>query len=318
MDPQPQVVTVTLNPAIDQTVHVEALRVGEVNRVGEVRQNAGGKGVNVASALADLGVTVAAAGFLGRENAGIFEALFRAKGIDDRLARLSGSTRLGLKIVDDSCRVVTEINYPGLVPGAGDLEALSAALASMARPGAWFVFSGSVPPGVPAGIYAELVRAVRVRGGRVLLDTSGEPLRLALAEGPDVVKPNLAELEQLLGRTMGGMSDIAEAASGLLARGAGLVAVSMGGRGALFAEGDGRLLARPPSVAVRSTVGAGDTMVAGLVLARLQRRNLSDTARLATACGAHAVMRSESGVDPAAVEALRSQVVLDDLRAPGA
>jgi 1-phosphofructokinase len=315
MNPQPQVVTVTLNPAIDQTVHVEGFQVGEVNRVGAVRQNAGGKGVNVASALADLGLRVVATGFLGRENAGIFEDLFRAKGIDDRFVRLGGSTRLGLKVVDNSCHNVTEINYPGLVPGIPDTEALLAALAGLARPGTWFVLSGSIPPGVPAGIYADMIGAIHERGGRVLLDTSGEPLRLALEKRPDIVKPNQRELEQLTGTVLDGVDDIARAASDLLAQGAGLVAVSMGGRGALFASGEERLLAVPPSVPVQSTVGAGDTMVAGLVLARSMSQNLSDTARLATACGAHAVTRIESGIDLAAIRELQQRVVVDDLRA---
>lgn len=315
MDPQTQVVTVTLNPAIDQTVHVEGFRVGEVNRVEAVRQNAGGKGVNVASALADLGMSVVATGFLGRENAGIFEDLFSAKAIDDRFVRLGGSTRLGLKIVDNSCRVVTEINYPGLAPRAADLESLQATVEGLARPGAWFVLSGSVPHGVPPGIYADMIRAIHERGGRVLLDTSGEPLRLALERRPDIVKPNQSELEQLTGRSLDGLDDIAQAASDLLDRGAGLVAVSMGGRGALFASGEERLLAVPPPVPVQSTVGAGDTMVAGLVMARTMSQNLSDTARLATACGAHAVTRIESGVDLAAIRELQQRVVVDHLRA---
>jgi fructose-1-phosphate kinase PfkB-like protein len=159
-----------------------------------------------------------------------------------------------------------------------------------------------------------MIRLVHEQGGNVLLDTSGEPLRLALAQRPDIVKPNLRELEQLTGRTLGGLAEIGEAASELIAQGTGLVVVSMGGRGALFAMGEERILAVPPSVAVQSTVGAGDTMVAGLVRARATSRNLSDTARLATACGAHAVTRIESGVDPAAIRELQERVVVDDLR----
>ena len=315
MNTHPQVVTVTLNPAIDQTVSVDDFRAGEVNRVAEVRQNAGGKGVNVASALADLGVATVATGFLGRENAGIFEELFRNKGIEERFVRLPGSTRLGLKVVDRSCHEVTEINYPGLTPEAADLESLLATLRSLARPGIWFVLSGSIPPGAPAQIYARMTREIRERGGRVLLDTSGEPLRHALGEDPDIVKPNQSELEQLTGAVMGSLEDVAEAAANLLALGTGLVAVSMGARGALLACGKERILAVPPPVPMQSTVGAGDTMVAGLVLAQLQGQNLSDTARLATACGAHAVTRIASGVDPAAVHALEEQVDLTALHA---
>lgn len=315
MNAATKVVTLTLNPAIDQTVSVDDFRAGEVNRVLEVRQNAGGKGVNVASALADLGVPVVATGFLGRENAGLFESLFRTKGIGDRFVRLPGSTRLGLKVVDRSCQKVTEINYPGLMPEAADLEILLATVRELAAPGTWFVLSGSLPPGVPADIYATLTREIRTSGGKVLLDTSGEPLRLALAENPDVVKPNQHELEHLTGTSLEALADVASAASHLISQGIGLVAVSMGAKGALLAQGKELLVAVPPSVPMRSTVGAGDTMVAGLVLARLQGQDLSNTARLATACGAHAVTRIASGVDPAAIHALEELVDLTALHA---
>lgn len=315
MNAATKVVTLTLNPAIDQTVSVDDFRAGEVNRVLEVRQNAGGKGVNVASALADLGVSVVATGFLGRENAGLFESLFRAKRIEDRFVRLAGSTRLGLKVVDGSCQKVTEINYPGLTPEAADLEALLAAVRELATPGTWFVLSGSLPPGVPADIYATLTREIRANGGKVLLDTSGEPLRLALAAKPDAVKPNQHELEHLTGTSLEALEDVASAASHLISQGIGLVAVSMGAKGALLVQGKELLVAVPPSVPMRSTVGAGDTMVAGLVLARLQGQDLSNTARLATACGAHAVTRIASGVDPAAIHALEEQVDLTAIHA---
>ncbi|MEN9404862.1 MAG: hypothetical protein RL091_3565 [Verrucomicrobiota bacterium] len=315
MNAAARVVTLTLNPAIDQTLSVQDFRAGELNRVLKVRQNAGGKGVNVASALADLGVPVVAAGFLGRENAGLFESLLRAKGIGDRFVRLAGSTRLCLKLVDSSCQKVTEINYPGLTPESADLEALLGTVRELAEPGTWFALSGSLPPGVPADLYALLIREIRARGAKVLLDTSGEPLRLALAEKPDLVKPNQHELEQLTRASLTSLEDVAEAASLLLSTGIGLVAISMGAKGALFAQGTQRLVAVPPSVPLASTVGAGDTMVAGLLCAQLQGQNLSETALLATACGAHAVTRIASGVDPAAVRTLQEQVDLTALHA---
>jgi 1-phosphofructokinase len=315
MNAATKVVTLTLNPAIDQTLSVQDFRAGELNRVLEVRQNAGGKGVNVASALADLGVPVVATGFLGRENAGLFESLFRAKAIGDRFVRLAGSTRMALKLVDKSCQKVTEVNYPGLSPEAVDLETLLETVTELAAPGTWFALSGSLPPGVPADLYAALIRGIRSRGAKVALDTSGEPLRLALAEAPDIVKPNQHELEQLTGATLTSLDDVAEAASHLIAKGIGLVAISMGAKGALFAQGAARLVAIPPSVPLQSTVGAGDTMVAGLLCAQLQGQNLSNTARLATACGAHAVTRIASGVDPAAVRTLQELVDLTALHA---
>lgn len=314
MGPLPKVVTVTLNPAIDQTVYIDGFQPGAVNRVGLVRQNAGGKGVNVASALADLQAPTLATGLLGRENAEIFEELFRTKGIEDRFVRLDGSTRLGLKVVDSSSHQVTEINYPGIQPDPSSLDEVLSMLRTHPRPGTWFVLSGSIPSGVPAEIYGRMIREIHERGGRVLLDTSGLPLRRALEQKPEIVKPNQDELEQMAGRSLGSINDIAAAAAELVSQGVGLVAVSMGSRGALFARQDEMSVAIPPKVSVRSTVGAGDAMVAGLVLAQLRGSGLSDTARLATACGAHAVTRIESGVDPTAVRELERQVLVEELR----
>src|SRR4051812_1333621 len=117
------VVTVTLNPAIDQTLTIPGFAAGRVNRVAESRSHAGGKGVNVACFLADLGVDVAATGFLGAENPGLFEAAFAAHGIADRFLRIPGSTRIGLKIVDDHAET-TDINFPGLAPTREDLAEL--------------------------------------------------------------------------------------------------------------------------------------------------------------------------------------------------
>jgi 1-phosphofructokinase len=315
MSPIQRVVTVSLNPAIDQTVHVDGFRLGAVNRAGLVRRNAGGKGVNVASALADLQVPTLATGLLGRENPGLFEELMRAKDIEDRLVRLDGSTRVGLKVVDDFCHQVTEINYPGLQPDSSSLEELLSTLRTLARPGRWFVLSGSLPSGVPSEIYGRMVLEIHERGGRVAMDTSGPPLRHALGKRPEIAKPNQEELEQLTGRTLGSLADLARAAVELLAQGVGLVVVSMGPRGALFASRDEMLVALPPEVPVRSTVGAGDAMVAGLVYSQLKGSTLSETARFSTACGAHAVTRIESGVDPSAVRELQKRVVVEPVRA---
>jgi len=311
----PKVVTVTLNPAIDQTVQIEGFQCGEVNRVVGLAQNAGGKGVNVASALSDLEVPVLATGFLGQQNAALFEELFRNKNIADRFVRLQGSTRMGLKIVDTPTRKVTEINYPGLTPDPEHLEGLFATLRGEARHGTWFVLSGSLPPGVPPEIYGRMVREIRELGARVILDTSGEPLRHALEQGPDIVKPNQSELEQMTGHTLESIEEVAEAAATLVAKGVGLVVVSMGSRGALFVSDKEVLLTTPPKVQVQSTVGAGDTMVAGLVYAQLQDFGLAKTARLATAFGTHAVTRIESGVDRTAILELETKIVTKELRA---
>jgi 1-phosphofructokinase len=143
-----EVVTLTLNPAIDQTVTIPSFAAGAVNRVERVRQDPGGKGVNVASALADAGHRVAVTGFLGRDNAVPFETLFAAKGIDDHFVRIAGQTRVGIKIVDPLQQQTTDLNFPGQAPTAADCAELVARLAALDTP--WVVMAGSVPPGVYA------------------------------------------------------------------------------------------------------------------------------------------------------------------------
>jgi 1-phosphofructokinase len=308
------ITTVTLNPAIDQTLSIPGFAAGQVNRVAESRSDAGGKGVNVASCLADLGIEVVATGFLGTENAALFESFFERKRITDRFIRLPGSTRVGLKIVDDRTGQTTDINFPGLAPTDQDLSELLERVASLAAPGAWFVLSGSVPPGIPDGIYATLIESIHARGARVLLDTSGPAPRPGLEGGPEVMKPNADELSELAGRTLAGPRAVLEAARSLLDRGVRRVVVSMGGAGAVFVEDGQALLARPLRVTVRSTVGAGDAMVAGIVAAALEELPLEDTARLATACGALAVTRIGSGIeDPAELRELRGRVEIEPL-----
>jgi 1-phosphofructokinase len=316
------VVTVTLNPAIDQTLSIPGFAAGQVNRVAESRSHAGGKGVNVACFLADLGVEsgieVIATGFLGSENAGLFEAAFAQRNISDRFVRLPGCTRVGIKIVDGWTHETTDINFPGLRPERKDIDQLFDGIAALAAPGRWFVLSGSVPAGAPHGIYAGLIQLIHEKGGRVMLDTSGRPLRAALANAPDVVKPNVDELRELMARTLNipgkAPAAVHAAAQSLLDRGIGRVVVSMGGDGAVFVDRGQALLARPPKVTVRSTVGAGDAMVAGIVYATIHDSSLADLARTATASGAYAVTRVGPGIeDRAALESLKEQVEIETL-----
>jgi 1-phosphofructokinase len=306
------VVTVTLNPAIDQTLTVPGFAAGQVNRVTESRSDAGGKGVNVASFLSDLGVEVIATGFLGADNPAPFETLFQRKRIADRFVRIAGSTRIGIKIVDD--QRTTDINFPGLSPTAAEVDELLGRIVALAERGRWFVLSGGVPQGVPAGIYADLIQSIHGRGSYVALDTSGAPLREALASKPEIMKPNVEELSELVGRALDTPDAVRAAGESLLLRGVQRVAVSMGAAGAVFLEPGRALLARPPRVPVRSTVGAGDAMVAGMVHATLHARPLEDVARMATACGAYAVTRIGAGIeDRAEHRRLMSGVEIEEL-----
>jgi 1-phosphofructokinase len=306
------VVTITLNPAIDQTVTIPEFGAGKVNRVQHTRSDPGGKGVNVAHILADYGHTVAVTGFLGAENTAPFDALFARKQIADHFVRIAGQTRVGIKIADPVLRQTTDINFPGQAPTAADVQALYGRLEAVH--GRWVVLAGSLPPGIEATVYRDLIAALKASGSSVALDTSGEALRHALEAAPQVIKPNIHELEDLVGAQLTTSGGIVEAARTLLDRGIRLVAVSMGGEGACFVDDNNVVLARPPAVEVKSTVGAGDAMVAGIVAGQLRNMPPAVCARLATAFSVDAISHIGSGLSsPAAIEAGIQQVTVEEL-----
>jgi 1-phosphofructokinase len=313
MREKPRIATLTLNPAIDLTVSVPNFRAGQVNRAQSSQADPGGKGVNVASWLADYGFAVAVTGFLGADNDQSFRHLFTQKQIDDRFVRIAGSTRTGIKVVDPVNQSTTDINFPGETPSEADLAQLTAIVETLALDHDWLVFSGSVPAGAPLSAYRDLIE--RVKGRSVLLDTSGEAFRLALAATPTVIKPNVDELSEYLGRPLASETAILAAAQAFIQRGVQTVVVSMGKQGALFVEADEAVHAAPPDVVVKSTVGAGDAMVAGIVAGKSRGLSLAGCARLATAFSLDAITHVGSGMSsPEAVAAFIEQVVVRTVR----
>lgn len=284
----------TLNPAIDRTVSISNFKAGAVNRVESVRSNPGGKGVNVASALADHGHGVAVTGFLGRSNAGAFEELFTQKKIADHFVRIAGQTRIGIKITDPVKVETTDINFTGPAPTQEEVAMARAQIAALEAE--WFVVAGSVPPGVDTGIYRDIITDLRRRGRKILLDTSGDPFPLALAAQPTAIKPNIHEFEAYIGRSLPNEKEMIAAARELIGRGVELVVVSMGKEGACFVTARESFVARPPDIEVQSTVGAGDAMVAGILSAQLQKLPLRECARLATAFSIDRLTRLGSGL----------------------
>lgn len=294
---QPRVLAVALNPALDHTIEVNHLRPGDVNRALRMQVDVGGKGINVASCLADFGVASAVTGQIGRDNAIQFEALFQAKAIDNQCFYLDGLTRINTKLVDRANDETTDINMPGPTLSANEIEALLnrllARMAGLVSAGSWVVASGSLPPGWPADTYQRLIAHAHGLGARVLLDASGAALAAGIQAAPDILKPNRAELAELVGRPLADTAAVVAAARELLARDPGprTVVVSMGGDGALFIDATHTLLAQPLPTRLISTVGAGDAMVAGIVAAQLEGMALTEAARLATAFSAAKLAR---------------------------
>jgi 1-phosphofructokinase len=284
-----KIATITLNPAIDQTVRVDNFRPNSVNRAQEIRFDASGKGVNVASFLADYGHDSAVTGYLGQANVDIFEQFFASKGIDDCFVRIPGNTRINVKVVDEVNQQTTDINMPGHTPPQEAMHTFLETIERLASSCDWFVLSGSLPPQVPITIYATVITQLKRHKKRIILDTSGEALREGIKAGPTIVKPNIEELQHLIGHALTSEAEIQQAAHQLLNEDIELVVVSMGRQGAMLIERATTLIATPPTMMVKKTFGAGDAMVAGLVTAQIQGLGLADCGRLATAFSVGAI-----------------------------
>ncbi|KAM3091739.1 1-phosphofructokinase [Phormidesmis sp. 146-12] len=317
----PTIATITLNPAIDQTVSIPNFKAGEVNRVESEQRDPGGKGVNVASFLTGFGFSVTASGFLGKDNADLFDHFFQQKGIENRFVSIAGNTRINVKITDTAQNQVTDINFPGQAPTERDLMTFHQTIHDLAEECDWFVLSGSLPAGISPDIYGKLIADLKARGKTVVLDASGESLRRAVPFAPYAIKPNLEELQELVGRPLAGISTrslndqtaIIQAAQ-QLAQTIHCVVVSMGPNGAIFVEQNQVIHARPPQIKVVSTVGAGDAMTSGLIVGKLRGWSLSDCARLATAFSIGALSQIGPRLPPReTVESLMNEVSLSIL-----
>ncbi|UXN05627.1 1-phosphofructokinase family hexose kinase [Bartonella sp. HY761] len=282
------IMTLTLNPAIDETVYLDDLTIGNVHRANLVRYDAGGKGINVAACLGAYSIPVAATGFLGDENLTIFENFFAARHVDDRFIRLKGATRTNVKILTPN--ETTDINLPGLAPGKLELNQLNTKLHEENT--GYLVLAGSLPPSCPQDIYADLVAAQHARHHFSIVDCSGAALNAVLSAPylPMVVKPNIAELSEWAGYKLNSMDEILAEGFKLQQSGVSLVVISMGSEGALFISRHGAIHASIKIENIASTVGAGDAMVAGIVASLVDHADLEATARLATAFAAGKLM----------------------------
>lgn len=201
-----KIVTITLNPALDLTTRLEAMSLGEVNLVNDASLRAAGKGINVAMVLNDLGRDVAVTGWLGTDNQQSFVSLFAARALTDHFVRVAGSTRINVKIAEQSGRV-TDLNLPGLTIHRGDVGVLEHAIDELASQAQWFVLAGSLPKGVAPDYCAHLIRLLKAKGKQVIFDCSGAALSEGIKAAPTLIKPNLVELEQWAGRPIKALSE---------------------------------------------------------------------------------------------------------------
>ncbi len=295
------IVTLTANPSVDRTVTLtEPLRRGQVHRAASVTLHPGGKGVNVARVVSGSGAPVLAV-LPGADDDPVVHGL-RTAGIEFRTVAVAGGPRVNLTIAETD-GTTTKINEPGFPLTARDLAELTALLVELAAGAEWIVLSGSLPPGVPVDWYAQLVAtlsALRVspngtRRTRVAVDTSDAPLLALFGESvsatPDLIKPNSEELAQLTGFDAVDLENptaAAEAAATLVDRGVGAVLATLGAAGAVLVTAADAWFAAAPPIVPRSTVGAGDSALAGYLLADLAGASPADRLRTAVAYGSAA------------------------------
>jgi len=308
------IVTVNLNPVLDRTLALPRLAVGEINRARLVRLDVGGKGFNVSRALLELGTPSLALGVLGGATGEMLRRGLEELGIPGDFVFVAGETRQNLTLLDESTGLYTKINEAGPEWTQDTVEALLARVRERVTPGAAWVMSGRLPPGAPPDLYARLITLVQSEGARAYLDSSGEPLRLACRAVPYAVKPNVEEAEEFVGRRLTSLEELVEAARAFLDLGIQVVAISRGAQGGLLAQERRFVQATPPPVEVKSTVGAGDAFMAGLVWALEGGRDLAEAARWAVACGTAAAMEEGTGVGTwQKVEALAAQITIEEI-----
>ena len=286
--------TVTLNPALDKTVQVPQFAIDRVNRVKALQLDPGGKGINVSKVLHVLGQPSVALGFLGGETGSSIARRLAAMGIQHDFVRISGETRTNLKVVDPQSGTYTDINEPGPTVKRGELAKLEENLFARLRPGDRVVLAGGAPVGVQGNLPSRWGMRCKQAGALLYADLEGVLLADVLAAGPQMVKPNEAELCRLVGKTLSTIDDFAAMAQTLQRQGCAQVVVSLGARGALFVAQGGVYYAPGLAVAVQSTVGAGDAMVAALCDGAQRQLPFCEQARWAMAVSAAKVMQPGS------------------------
>lgn len=299
------ILTVTLNTALDITYRIRSLRPHTSHRVTEVTERPGGKGLNVARVLAALGHEVTVTGFTGGATGrAVQDQLSGTPGVVDALVPVTGSTRRTIAVVDTTTGDTTQLNEPGPEITPAEWAAFQETYEVLLRSASAVALCGSLPPGVPVGAYAGLVRTARAAAVPVLLDTSGEPLRRGVAARPDIVKPNADELAELTGS-----HDPLQATRDARRRGAHTVVASLGPEGLLAANADGRWRATPPRRVHGNPTGAGDSAVAGLLSGLVERLSWPDRLARAVALSAATVLAPTAGeFDRAAYETLLEQI----------
>lgn len=285
------IATVTLNPAVDKTLMVESLVLGESNPIKSYRIDPGGKGINVSRVIKELGRETKALGFIGGDTGHFLKHSLERRGVPTNFVEIDRSTRTNVTLVDLSRPPATEFNEKGPCISQPDLELLKNKIFEALPHSRLIVFAGSLPQGAPDDTYYQLIELAEKKGLRCVLDSRGEAFTVGLRATPFMIKPNRHETEQVLKVELKTMEDTVKAARQFIKKGIEVVVISMGQDGAILATQDKVWHAEPPEVKVGSGVGAGDSMVAGICVGIVEQMSWGDCLALGTAAGAATTMR---------------------------
>lgn len=296
------ITTVTLNAAIDKTYYVERFEVGKVLRVPKELATPGGKGINVARVLSQLGADVTATGFVAGKNGEFIAEQLDQQGIGHDFVSVSGESRLCLNIIDQTTGTSTELLEPGPVVDSEGLSRIKAKVEQLAAISSTIVFSGSLPAGLPEDTYATLIRIAKQAGAKVLLDASKGPLLKGIEAAPAFIKPNEDEVKALMAEDEAYHSGAMPQTEAFFNRmfelneqGIQFVIVTFGAKGAIAAV-DGTLYRiETPELKAVNTVGCGDSFTAGMAFGLERCYSVEETLRLAAAAGSANALTEEAG-----------------------
>ena len=284
------IATVTLNPALDKSIYVDRLHPNDTNRILRVEVDAGGKGINASRVLKELGSETIALGFVGGKIGSFIEHVLENEGIPTDFVQVKADTRTNVCIQELTGSPPTMLNEPGPNIAEDDFDKLFDKVRKVARESSFVIFGGSLPPGVPKDIYKLLVNAAQESDSKAILDSDGEPMRLGMKSMPYMIKPNREEAERLVSLRVKNVGEAVRAANILARNGVKLVVISMGADGAVACSAGEVWQAVPPKVTPVSTIGSGDSMVAGIAHILSKGGSLGEALKLGAAAGAATAM----------------------------
>ncbi len=281
--------TLTPNPSIDRSLTIPEIRFNSVLRSQKVRLDWGGKGFNVSRSLQQFGIDSMAIAWVGGGSGKMLADGLQRMGIQTDFVWVDEETRTNTMIIEADSGWHIKVNEPGAPISQGDVDQLFQKVEGYAKKGDLWILSGSLPPDVPATFYADLIKLLKTRGSRIVLDASGKPLQFGCQEAPFLVKINIPEASQLVGFGINGPEDAKRAALPFLRMGVTVFSLTMGEDGLLLATQKEMVYASAPKINVRNAVGSGDSLLAGLIYAQGQGMGLVESARWAVATGSASV-----------------------------